>query len=388
MTYDERESGRPSRVAVLGLPERLWQSVAVDDFNKILSDTLLWLARRPDAYVATWPQAAGPAVMLAFDAPDPLTEQDLSLFSVAESFGGKANYFLLSEHLESAPESVQALLKETHHEVAWLGDRFEEFKDQPLNKQSRRIAVMLKEAAKVGLPVTAGAGFHAPMESYDGETSRALADKGFAYQITDSGVTDSLLPVLAKGLEGRDFLLYPRSMVAINGLLSGGLSPDVAAQQYAAALRTHLDLGGLTVIPVMQGEVFASVRWKQLMQSGFSAVRGKPWLASGREIATWWKAYRRVSATVDLSVSPPLLTVNIAGEENLQQPVSLLLNLPAKARSLRLVQDNTDDKAFAPNLSTHDDWRQRLSLEGVLPGTYHWYLLPDSGVQSMGQAQR
>ena len=375
MVYDEREGGRPSRVVVLGLPERLWQSVAINDFNKILTDSLLWLSRRSDAHVATWPKAMGSGVMLAMDLPNLLNEEDLSFFSVAESFNGKANFFILSEHLEVAPEKVIERLKETPHEIAWLGDRFEEFKDLPQNKQSRRITTMLKEIARAGFTVNEGAGFHAPMESYDEKTNLILAEKKFTYQITDSGVSENLLPIVAAGTD--DLLLYPRSLVAINNLLNNGLTPEVAASQFAEALRTHFDLGGLTVVPFEQGSTITSAQWKHILQRGFSGNR-QPWVAAGKEIADWWKEYQRVSATVDHTVSPAQLTVTIEGEGALQQAVSILVNLPSKAGSFRLVQDEADEKPFSPALNSHDQWRQRISLQGGTPGTYRWYLLPEA----------
>lgn len=383
MTYDERTDGVPSRVAVLGIPERLWQSVEVNDLNKILVDTLSWLMRRPDAYLATWPQARPAALMLAIDAPDPLLATDLGFFAMAEAFGGKATYFLLSEHLEKTAAGILAKLRQGRHEISLMGDRFNGFKEETPDKQAARLSLMLNEVNASGIPVSANPGFHAPMESYDQSTHQVLAERGFAYHVTDSGVSENQLPTILKTAAKRELLLYPRSLPAIDSMVDAGLSPEVAAQQFAHVLRTHLDLGGLNIVPVAQRSVIAPLQWQHMLSSVFDGAR-HPWLASGQEVAAWWRERGRVSAWLDSSVSPALLKVEIQGEGQLQQPVSVFLSQPSSARGFRLLQDNADEKAFDPSLHAVDRWRQSISLQGAQPGIYHWYLLPAAGASPAG----
>lgn len=379
LSFDERDGVRPSRVAVLGIPERLWQSVEAKDFNRLLADTLHWLARRPDAYLASWPQAHAAGVMLAIDAPDPVQATDFAYSALAESLGGKASYFLLSQYLLDLPPEVLDNMRRGSHEIAFMGDIFEEFKDETAKKQRSRLLVMSREFKAVGFPVTSTSGFHAPMESFDNATHQALSDVGFAYHVTDSGVTEDLMPVTLKTEKGQSLLLYPRALNSIGTLLDEGLSIEAAGQNYARALRVHVDMGGLVIIPVAQNGLVTVDQWRQILSPVFSGSR-KPWLASGGEIAAWWRERGRVSSWLDDTVSPALLRVEIRGEGPLVQAVSVVLNQSSAASPVRLLQDNADEKAFQPTLQAVDRWRQRISLQGAEPGVYHWYLQPTASL--------
>ena len=380
MNFDERDGGRASRVAVLGIPERLWQSVEVKDFNRLLADTLHWLARRPDAYLASWPQAHAAGVMLAIDAPDALQAVDFTYGTLAESLGGKATYFVLSQYLLELPPEILENMRRGGHEIAFMGDIYEGFKDETEKKQRNRLSVMNREFKAAGFPVTPStSGFHAPMESFDNATHQALSDVGFAYHVTDSGVTEDLMPMTLKTEKGQSLLLYPRALNSIGALLDEGLSIEAAGQNYTRALKVHADMGGLVIIPVAQNGLVTVDQWHQMLSPVFSGSR-KPWLASGREIAAWWRERGRVSSWLDDTVSPALLRVEIRGEGPLVQAVSVVLNQSSAASPVRLLQDNADEKAFQPTLQTVDRWRQRISLQGAEPGVYHWYLQPTASL--------
>lgn len=376
VVFDERKqtSGLLSRSVVLGYPERLWLSSDPKALEAIAHNALMWLLRQPDAYISAWPHPYASAMVLAVDSPDVIVNIDLDFAKSAEAAGGWATYYVLTENAVKSADTLKAL-KSRGHEIAYLAEHYVGFKRQSSGTQAKRLDTMRDEMKTAGVEIAANAGFHAPMESYDKVTERLLMELGFDHYVSFMDVTDARLPFFAVPDEG---VAQPANALVVLPRTQGGPEdseddggPENVLKTYLAELNLSEKMAALSVVRIpnqtMLGAPELAVFFKDM-----KARHDRMWMATGGQIANWWRERDRVSISLDAQEASPLLTVTIAGNTPLQKAVTVLVNLPEAGSALRLVAN--DDKEKMPKIASVDNWRAALVLQGLAPGTYRWHL--------------
>ncbi|MFZ4480933.1 MAG: hypothetical protein ACOYNZ_13690 [Rhodoferax sp.] len=379
MVFDERvqASGRLSRSVVLAYPERLALSAEPKFLEAIAHNALMWLLRQPAAYVSAWPYPYSNAVMMVIDTTDVVADVDLNFAKMVEDAGGRATYFVLSDVAAKSADLLKKI-QARGHELAFLGDRYEGFKDQPSDVQARRLDAARKVANDSGLRIAADSGFHAPLESYDKTTEMLLNERSFGYYLTSNGATDARLPFLAPPRWDRDSLakamvVLPRTQIGPEDAMEEG-DPEVGLQTFLGELDLSERMGGVSLIRIPNQSLLTDLQLAEIFKH-LKARREQMWLATGRQLAQWWRERERVSAQLVSSAVAPLLTVTIKGEGPLKQAAAVWVNLPESGSSLRLVPRSTYDKTV--RLAKVDAWRAAVVLEGMVPGEYQWHVYFD-----------
>lgn len=381
VVFDERSQGltKPSRAAVLGFPERLWISADAQVLEPMLHNTLMWLLRQPDAYRASWPYPHGSALVLAIDAADTMVEADIGLGKWAAELGGPATYFVITEQASKTADILKKI-QASGQELAYLGDRFEGFKEQSTNTQSKRLDTMLREMKDSGVTLPPDAGFHPPMESYDKTTERLVRDRGFGYLIGGIEASEARLPFLASSDAGASpdkpvssILVLPRTTSDPEDLISEG-DASVGIKRFLLDLSINDQMGGLSIVRLSNR---SSLNAAQMTEIGkhIKSKKDRLWLASANQIAQWWRERERVSVSMDTKTSPPLLTVKITGEKPIQLAATAWVNLPDAGSVPRL--EAVERYTKSPRVAIVDTWRAAIILDGLAPGEYRWYMYFD-----------
>lgn len=370
IVFDERaqSSGRLSRSVVLGYPERLWLSSDPKMLEAVSHNALMWLLRQPDAYLAAWPYPYTSAFVMVVDTTDVVAEVDSNFAKMVEDVGGLATYYVLTDIV---PKSADILKKiqARGHEIAFLGDRYEGFKDQSSAVQAKRLDGMRKAANDAGVNVAADAGFHAPLESYDKTTEELLSERRFRYFLTSNGASDTRLPFFSSATAGaKPMVVLPRTQIGPEDAMEEG-DPEVGLQTFLNELTLAENMAGLSLIRVPNQSLLTKEQLVEIFKH-LKAKRTQMWIAPGRQVAEWWRARARVSTQLDVGEQDPQLTVKISGEGPLDQAVAVWVNLPAAGSSLRLVARDSHQKT--PRIARVDNWRDAVVLAGLTPGEYRW----------------
>lgn len=380
IVFGERTSaaGKHSRAVVFGFPERLWISADPKALDALAHNALTWLLRIPDAYLPAWPHPFGSAFVLAVDLADTPADTDPNIGKLVGDLGGKASYYVLTEQATpSAPilKKIQSL----GHELGYLGDRFDGFKNQSSAKQGKRIDTMLAEMKSAAVDVAAaGAGFHAPMEAYDKTTEKILQERGFGHFIVGPDASDARLPFFASASTAAAkgagaMLLLPRTQNGPEDLLGEG-DPVVGMNAFLGELDLADKMGGLSVVRILGQTVVTDPQMAEIA-ARLKALRERMWLATAGQVTEWWRARDAISASVDTNTAPPLLTVRIKGDKPLPRPAAVWVNLPEPDSALRLAADGAIKEL--PKTSKVDPWRDAIVLDGLAPGEYRWRLYFD-----------
>lgn len=367
ISYNERvqTDGQASRVVVLGYPERTWLAADPLAMDAIAYDALTWLARRPAAYLGTWPAHHRSAMLMALDESSAWDDSEYRYAELAESMSGHVSYYVLTQQLAEAKKPLQSLLGRGH-EVASLGDSFDEFGGQSLREQHKRITQMMVEMDAAGIH-GGHRGFHAPMESYDSTTTQVLSEQGFRYLIGDPGASESRLPSYVTAGASTGLLILPRTQNGPDDVLGEGQDFKNFFAEFSASER----MGGLNVVRIPSASMMDDKQWAQFAAT-LKQHDKSMWVASGIEVADWWQERARVRVTLDSSVTPAMLTVAVAGTQALQQAVTILINLPHLDANLQLLQD--DSEHVTPIIVRRDVWRADIELGKLAPGVHHWFM--------------
>ena len=385
IVFDERKqsSGLLSRTVVLGYPERLWLSADAKLMEAIAHNALLWLLRQPGAYLSAWPQPYSSALVMAVDAVEVMVDADVNFSKMLEDAGGHATYYLLGDAAAKSA-TVTKKIQAQGHEIAYLGDRFEGFRDQPAAVQIKRLDSMQKALSDAGINVKPSAGFRAPMESYDKTTEKLVKDRKFGHFIAFMDATDARLPFVAPGdadPAGSSLVVLPRTLTGPEEWMEEG-DADEGLQFFLEAL----DLANK-----MSGFSFVSVPNQSLMTSEQLAVLFKHmkdrnqhiWLGTASQIAQWWRERATLSARLEAATSGTVLVVNHSGLKPLSRSATVWVNLPESGGTLRLVDSKGSQKS--PKTVAIDAWRSSVVLEGLTPGEHRWNVYFDRAAKSATQ---
>lgn len=371
ISYHERvqANGLSSRVVVLGYPERTWWASEPAAMDALAYDALTWLARRPAAYLATWPAHHRSALVMALDESNIWDDGERRYADLAERLSGHASYYVLTQQMAGSKDQLRSL-QARGHEIAYLGDSFDGFADQSTREQNKRVKQMVAEMGEAGIPGESR-GFHAPMESYDAATVAVLQADGFRYLIGAPSSSETRLPSYAGAGQSSGILILPRTQNGPDDVLGDGRDFKDFLTEFNSAER----MGGLNVLRIPGASTMDDKQWLQFSDELQRHARSM-WVASAVEVANWWQERERVSVSLDDSVTPAMLTVTVQGTQALQQPVTVMVNLPRPDARLKLLSDDTEQAAV--QVVRRDVWRADIELGLLSAGTHHWFVQFDS----------
>lgn len=369
--FDERGQGSAaaSRSVVLGYAERLWLSADRKLMESIAYDSLMWLLRQPVAYTAAWPFPRTSAVVLAVEAADVLSDSDVTVAKMVKQAGGLASYYVLSSNAVKSAKALQQI-QAMGHEVAYFGDSFDNFKDQPANVQAGRLDTMRTVTKEAGIAVAQDAGFNAPMETYDKATEKLLRERSFGSLISSMDVSEARLPLIDPLDVGavKPMIILPRTQRGIEAVLLENF-PATGLAIFLDELDIGVQMSGLSVVTVPTQSIVTDDEWARLF-AHLSTRRDRIWMASAGQVADWWRERARVTTRFDTTAAAPLLVATINGQSPLRQPVAILVNLPSSESVMRLVA--SDRATLLPKIVRVDAWRAAVVLDGIAPGEYRW----------------
>jgi hypothetical protein len=375
MTYDERDlgKGKGSRAVVLGIPEQLWMSSDPKHLEALTHTALRWLLRVPSAYLSAWPSPFRSAFMMALDAGDPIIESDLIFLKALENSGGRATIYFLSMHAERSAKLLNDL-QAKGHEIAFMGDKFIGFKDQKIEVQAERIDKAAAQAKAAGFRMPRQPGFHAPVEDYDKATVAVLSSRGFGHYVGTGDLVDARIPYLypvdpSAPAGTKPLVVLPRTQKGPEDAAEEGDIED-ALKAFLTDVKTSESMQGLTVIRMSaQSGIVQPDQMVELTEE-IKKHGQKMWMATGSEIADWWRERSRVSALMEGFTASAFLNLEIQGDSPLAQAATVWINLPHEGAQLSLLKDGQKDASM--KTVAIDRWRVALDLKGMKPGKYRW----------------
>lgn len=382
IVFDERRqpSGQLSRSVVLGYPERLWLSADPKLLEAIAHNSLMWLLRRPDAYLSAWPYPYRSAFVMAVDSAEVISDVDVAFAQSLENAGGRASYYVLSENAVKSAANLKKL-KARGHGIDYHGDQFAGFKGQSVVVQRGRLDAMVKGMSSAGVEVSVDAGFHAPMESYDKNTQKVLEERGFGHYIAFMDSSDARLPFFAPVEAGaskpsQSMVVFPRTQSGPEDALEEG-DPEIGLKTFLSELELSEQMGGLAVVRIPNQSLLTTAQSGQIFIH-LKERKDQMWLATSGQVADWWRERERVTARLESGATAPQLTVTVRAGQPLQRAATVLINLPESGNVVRLVARGNYEKL--PKVANVDAWRAAVVLDGLAPGDYQWYVYFDRPV--------
>ena len=374
--FDERlqASGRTSRSVVFGYPEQLWLSADPRQLEAVAYNAVTWLLRQPAAYITAWPFPYRSAFVMAVDMAGTVSDTDLAYAKLLEEAGGRGTYYVLNETLSKSASRVNRL-KAAGHEIAYLGDSYQDFRGQSEEVQKRRLDSMRKVAKDSGVEIASDAGFHAPMDSYDRSTKKLLMTGNFGHLLAAADATEARLPFFAPTQDGPAPTGGAKALIVLPRTQSGpedsvdNCRPEVGLKPFFNELELSEKMAGLVVISLsgksdltdaQSAEVFNHLRTR----------RERVWMATASQVADWWRARELVSVRLEPGIEVPRMLVSIRPGVALKQAATVAVNLPERGATLRLVARGSLEKP--PRVVRLDAWRAAVVLDGLAVGDYKW----------------
>ncbi len=378
IVFDEQKqsTGTYARNVVLGYPEQLWLSAEPKHLEAIAHNALGWLFRQADAYLSNWPYPYQSGFVMAVEAGEDVAEVDVEFAKRLESVGAKGSYFVLSDSLTRAAPVIKRIQRRGH-EIAYFGDKFDGFKDQSAETQTKRFDTMQKGMEEAGIKLGPQAGFVAPMSSYDETTRQLVLQRRFGHYTSFMDSTDARLPFFPKGSTDVNTatVVLPRTQPGPEEATEEG-DPDEGMQHFLGQLRLSESMGGLSLIRIPAQTILAQEHL-DLLFDHLKARKGKSWMVSGADVAQWWRERAKITAHLEFEGERALLVVTVYGSESLRHPAAVWVNLPRMGSRLRLQSLQADNPT--PPVGPVDAWRAAVLLEDLDPGEYRWYLQFEPG---------
>lgn len=371
MVFDDTPlpDGQSSRMVFFGWPERLWMGADPRLHDALLYDSISWLLRRPDAYLATWPYPYSSAYMPVVYMADVFNDNDLPFAKFMQKNNMHASYFVLSHEIDKSRAALEKI-KALGHELAYEADIYEGFKGQPLAEQLKRMETMRSKIAANKLQMPAEAGFYPPMDLVDANTTKAVQQQPFLYQIVSMNASDDCTPTIQKGPRSGHqppLVLIPRISRGAEEMLDDLEEKDVITAQ-ATELEAVDQAGGIAVARFANQSLLSKDALQKLIDAPL-ARKDHMWLTTGTRVAHWWLERARVSYEISGTSAAPQLAITIRGQTALKGNVAIWLNLPYRGADVQLTPI---DGAPRLRVAAGDPDRVALLLRGLPPGRHAW----------------
>jgi hypothetical protein len=372
IAFDEQGKGETaSRVVVFGFSERLWDSADPRAIHALAHNAVTWLLRVPAATISAWPYPYTSATVISIDIADTLVDVDLALPQALAGPDTRASYFLLAETAGESTALIDRLYK-AEHDIGVMGDRFEAFKNQPGTVVKKRVQGAITTMRQAGIKLDSGMGVHPPMESSDETTIKALHDNNIGYVIGGPELSEARLPFFAAGDDPKSFnamVVLPRTLGSPEDAVGEG-DPVLGLKTFLREMDLAHASGSLSLLR-MQGQTMLDDKQLGAIKSAIAARRSRTWIATGRDIASWWRLRGQVNASLDTTVSPPELVVTLGRAMPVSGAPAILVTLPGTGAKLAVGSTSAQN---LPKVAALDNWRAAILLDGLAPGTHRWQL--------------
>lgn len=372
VVYGEKDGGR---WVLFGFSENAWDA-APTPMRTLADGSLDWLQRKPRAVLAPWPDGRSAAHVVTMNVnEEPANAADFA--AALDAVKVRGTFFVVAEAGRHAPEVVKALAR--NNEVAYHGDVFESFKDQPEQQQERRLKEMREQQLVATFwPLTRINGFRAPEEGYDKKTEQILQKMGFRYHAVDPNRGDARLPIFAKANGAKpadDLVALPRTQRDDLVYLH---SPDAKLDEISALmsgeLKVVLEQGGLGMLSLHSRNYTRDGLLAQAVPSYLVALVGQKdrvWIATANDVAEWWRKREEISVKIAIVGQRQELEISNTGGSSVEGVTAIVYH----PRASQVVVGAT--KAWTPEATVRriDDFRSLILFGSVRSGHYAYKLV-------------
>ena len=364
LIFAEKGAGRS---VVMAFAESGWDA-QMGAVYEVLDDAIGWLQRRPAIVKSAWPNGKRSAEMIEMD-----TEQGfpnaLRFASMMRALNYRGTFYVLTSVGQQFPDVLQSLAHD--FEVGYHGDVHDGFKDLPLDQQQKRMQTMFAQMKAVVPETQNMLGFRAPLESYDGNTEKLLVKNGIKHHTVDPARSDARLPQLVKVDGVADALvILPRTQRDDINLGKENLSIQGLTQALIDDFDLSREMGGLGLLSIHSQNYANDAPLTAAMPGLLTHIkqhRADVWLASGTEVADWWRERERLKLSARNLGRRLEFNLSVTGKKPFLGG-SLTVMLPKKGimptvQALKVGLPK-------PVVTKIDDFRAAIVFESLSPGDY------------------
>ena len=372
VVFGEKGGGR---WVLYGFSENAWD-VAPTPMRTLSEGSIDWLQHRPKAQLASWPSGYRAAHVISMNVDESL-ENVAAFASALDVLKMKGTFFVVANAAAQSPNALKSII--AAHELASHGDGYEGFKDQPKAQQEKRIKEMQVKMESTLRPTERITGFRAPGESYDARTEQALQAAGFRYHAVDPSRSDARLPVFAKAnraLPIDDVVVLPRTQR--DDIVYLGKNNDAQLGDVVSVMKGELALvveeGALGMLSVHSRNFAKDSVMAQAVPAyllALAELRPNVWLATGNEVADWWRRRENVRVALNVIASRYEIEVSNVADAKVEGATAIVYH-PVKAKVLI-----SPTKAWMPEVTVKrvDDFSSRVVFGPMAKGNYAYQLV-------------
>jgi peptidoglycan/xylan/chitin deacetylase (PgdA/CDA1 family) len=258
-------------------------------------------------------------------------------------------------------------------EIGYHGDVHLSFKGQTAALQEKRLQNMITEIAQTAPDGKFSGGFRAPTEGYDATTEQLMLRLGLRYHAADPERSEARLPVMAKIGElavKDDLVVLPRTQRDDINLLKQTTNVDELSKAMIADFEHAHESGAFSFFSVHTQNFAAASPLALSLPNLIAHMRkrsDKAWIATGADIANWWRERDRFR--VDFSNSGKRLEFNVT--VNGTAPfLGGAVVVVSPQRGVAPVVRPAKAGAPMPSIRKLDDFRFALVFESLTPGNF------------------
>lgn len=367
-----------SRRVFLGFSESSWEYIAADEFFPVLDAILSWLRHRPRVFMAAWPSGYLSGHLIEMDTEDKY-ENAIHFAEDLEKEGYRGTFYSLTSISRKHPDLVSRLA--TKHEIGYHADVHIGFKGKTEEEQLRRLNSMVHQMAdSAGKEITASiTGFRAPTESYDNVTDRLLRQIGIKHHVTDPAASESRLPFFSHAEENipneERLVILPRTQGDDLNYQALKIPKEKIEAMMTSEVQTLMQMGALGVLSVhSQNYGFNGLMDKATPPylKQLSNNKAHAWVATGGEIAAWWRARDRVTVKSTTTLNSHTLHVSVRPPGNVKGATLMVIN-PSKEHPLKDLKP-TQGTPSSYRIQRIDDFRTAVIFDSLATGEYQFEL--------------
>lgn len=361
------------RWVLFGFSENAWDA-APTPMRTLADGALDWLQRQPKAVLAAWPDGHGAAHMVSVNV-DESVENAVNLASTLDVLKIRGTFFVVTDTWAKSPNILKSLA--VRHEIAYHGDTYQAFKDQPEQQQQRRVKEMQQSLVSSMRPSTPIIGFRAPGEAYDTKTEEVLQAAGVRYHAVDPNRTDARLPLFAKANKAtpvNDVVILPRTQR--DDLVY--LRPNVTLDEIVGLMKGELNLvleeGGLGMLSIHSRNFAKDSLMSQAVPAYLLSLaehKNRIWMATGGELAEWWRKRDSIRVSLNILGQRHELEISNVGETSVEGATAILYH----PRATTVLVSPT--KAWMPDATVRriDDFSSQVVFGAIRKGHYAYKLV-------------
>lgn len=288
-----------SRRVYFGFSESSWEYDERIELPNLVDAVMAWLKHEPSIYKGAWPDAKRAAQLLEMDSEDEYLNT-LAFANHLDAAKFHGTFYSLTGVARQHRELVNKLAQK--NEIGYHGDVHVGFKGKTLDVQEKRVSAMVTEMQDmVGVRALSKiTGFRAPTESSDSITEKLLRKIGVRHNVTGPSASERRVPFFSEaepGLTPEEAIVgLPRTQMDDLNFLGLRVSAAKATELMLLEFDYVYEAGALGVVSVHsqnygEGDLMTMMMptYLQRLRQNVDAV----WVASGQEIAAWWRARER-----------------------------------------------------------------------------------------------